>query len=345
MAFRSKHILVIRLSAMGDVAIAVPVIRTFTLLYPHVKVTVLTRKFFLPFFKGIANVAVVDADVKGRHKGMLGLFRLFKELNSSNIDAVADLHSVIRSKFLGTLFRLSGVPVALIHKGRSEKKALTREKNKVFKQLKTSVQRYADVFERLGYPVDLSKHRFPEKIALTAKITSAVGAKAGSWVGIAPFAQHKSKMYPWDLMQEVIAALAAAPIHKILLFGAGGSEGKMLAELASRYPNVLSLAGVFSLEEELAVISNLDLMLSMDSGNAHMAAMFGVQVVTLWGGTHPYAGFYPFGQEPANALLADRTRFPAIPFSVYGNKVLPGYEDCMRTIAPQEVVQKVLHLL
>lgn len=330
---------------MGDVAIAVPVIRTLTQLYPNVKVTVLSRKLFLPFFDGIANVSVIAADVKEKHAGVSGLFRLFKELKSLKIDAVADLHNVIRSKFLNTLFRLSGVPVAVIRKGRSEKKELTRAKDKVFKQLKTSAQRYADVFSLLDYPIDLSKHQFPEKKALTDKIKAAMGAKAGSWIGIAPFAQHEAKTYPWDLMQEVVAKLAAAPIDRILLFGGGGSEGKILAALANRYPNVSSLAGTFSLEEELVVISNLDVMLSMDSGNAHMAAMLDVQVVTLWGVTHPYAGFYPFGQEPGNALLADRNRYPAIPCSVYGNKVLPGYENCMRTIAPQEVVNKVLYLL
>lgn len=86
-------------------------------------------------------------------------------------------------------------------------------------------------------------------------------------------------------------------------------------------------------------------MLSMDSGNAHMAAMMGIKVVTLWGVTHPYAGFYPFHQDIDFALLADRSKFPKIPTSIYGNKFPDGYENSMATIRPEEVVEKVKQVI
>jgi len=86
-------------------------------------------------------------------------------------------------------------------------------------------------------------------------------------------------------------------------------------------------------------------MLSMDSGNAHMAANYGIPVVTLWGVTHPYAGFYPFGQPMENALVADREAYPLIPTSVYGNKVPKGYENAMNTIRPKEILDKLLGVL
>jgi ADP-heptose:LPS heptosyltransferase len=82
-------------------------------------------------------------------------------------------------------------------------------------------------------------------------------------------------------------------------------------------------------------------MLSMDSGNAHMAAMLGTPVVTLWGATHPYAGFSPFNQPESNALVSDREKYPLLPTSIYGNKVVKGYEDVMRTILPETVVNKI----
>ncbi len=79
----TKHILVIRLSAMGDVAMTVPVLRAFTTQYPEVKLTVLTREFFTPFFRDLENVSVFHADLKGTHKGVLGLYRLSKELKKA----------------------------------------------------------------------------------------------------------------------------------------------------------------------------------------------------------------------------------------------------------------------
>ena len=89
-----EHILVIRLSAMGDVAMTVPVLRTFRAAYPDVQITVLTRKFFEPIFSDIDNVQVYHADVDGKHKGVLGLSRLSKELRGLGITIVADLHNV-----------------------------------------------------------------------------------------------------------------------------------------------------------------------------------------------------------------------------------------------------------
>jgi ADP-heptose:LPS heptosyltransferase len=83
----------------------------------------------------------------------------------------------------------------------------------------------------------------------------------------------------------------------------------------------------------------------MDSGNAHIAAMLGVQVITLWGATHPYAGFVPFNQPISNSLVSDREKYPLLPTSVYGNKKVAGYEDAMRTISPDMVVNKVNRLI
>jgi ADP-heptose:LPS heptosyltransferase len=93
-----KHIAVMRLSAMGDVAMTVPVLRAFVNQHPQVKITVISRPFFKPFFEGIPNLSFFAFDEKERHKGFLGLLRLFQDLKHLDIDAFADLHNVLRSK-------------------------------------------------------------------------------------------------------------------------------------------------------------------------------------------------------------------------------------------------------
>ena len=339
------HILVIRLSAMGDVAMTVPVLRTFTEKYPQMRITVLTKKSFAPIFNGMGNVEVVAAEVKKQHKGLIGLWRLFKELKPLKVDAVADLHNVLRSRVLKKYFTLERVPVVQLDKGRRDKKALTRPKNKVFEQLKTTHQRYADVFAGLGFPIDLTKAKPLERIQLSEKVLGLVQQDTKKWIGIAPFAAHDEKMYPLDSTEEVIKQLNNTNKYKILLFGGGAKEVDVLEKVAGTYENALCMAGKLDLSEELQLISNLDAMLSMDSGNAHLAANYGIPVVTLWGVTHPYAGFYPFGQSMDNALLADRKKYPLIPTSVYGNKVPEGYENVMSTIKPQEVLDKLVEIL
>ena len=248
------------------------------------------------------------------------------------IDAVADLHNVLRSKVLKRYFQLGGIPVVQIDKGRAEKRALTASKNKVFKPLKTTHQRYADVFAQLGFPLNLSESRFLEREKRSEKIMDIVGTDAKKWLGIAPFAAFQGKMYPLELMSKVIAELDASGIYKILLFGGGEKEGQKLETLDNNFKNCISMVGKLNFAEELALISNLDAMLSMDSGNGHLAAMYGIPLITLWGVTHPYAGFYPFEQDTDNALLSDREKYPLIPTSIYGNKLPQGYEKTMETI-------------
>lgn len=342
---RPHHILIIRLSAMGDVAMMVPVLKALTEKYPDVKLTLLTRRFFAPLFKELPNVEVYEAEVKGRHKGIGGLKKLSSELLDLKIDAVADLHNVLRSNILKLFFKLKGLPVRQINKGRKEKTALTRSENKVFKQLKSTHQRYAEVFEKLGYPVNIDSVEVLGKQELPKKVKEVTGEPSVKWLGIAPFAQHASKAYPEDLMKEVLKELQKEEDLRIFLFGGGLVETGKLAAWEKDYSNATSFAGKLSFEEELALISNLDLMLSMDSGNGHLAANYGVPVITLWGLTHPYTGFAPFRQPDSNFLLPDLQRYPAIPTSIYGKDIPKGYGEVMRSIPPQRVVEGIKEVL
>ncbi|WP_188361557.1 glycosyltransferase family 9 protein [Flavobacterium orientale] len=342
---KPKHILVIRLSAMGDVAMTVPVLRALVLQHTEVKITVISRQFFKPFFNGIPNVNFFAVDLQKRHKGFFGLLRLFSDLKKLKIDAVADLHNVLRSKVVRGLFALSGKKVAFTDKGRAEKRALTRAENKVFKPVKSMVERHTETFKELGFSIDLKNPQFPTKAVLSNEILKITGNKNQNWVGIAPFAQYQSKVYPLDLMQKVIGELAKNNSIKIFLFGGGNEEIQKLNQLQNNHSNVIVLAGKLKFKEELEVISNLDVMLSMDSGNAHIAAMLGVKVITVWGATHPFAGFSPFNQPLENCIVSDREKFPLLPTSIYGNKKVEGYEDVMRTILPEKVVFSVQSLL
>ena len=219
-----KHILVIRLSAMGDVAMTVPVIKRVNERFPDLKITILTRRFFAPIFEELQNVDVYEAEVHDRHKGVAGLRRLSHELQDLGIDAVADLHNVLRSNILKVFFQMAGLPVRQINKGRTEKKALTRKNNKVLKPLKTNHERYAEVFAKLGFPIDLTEPAFLPKQKISETVNRLAGEEPMKWLGIAPFAQHESKVYPRELMQAVLKQLEKEENLKVFLFGGGARE-------------------------------------------------------------------------------------------------------------------------
>lgn len=334
-----EHILVIRLSAMGDVAMTIPVLQALNKQYPTVKITVLTRDFFTPFFRDLKNVTVFPIEVKGKHKGVFGLFKLSKVLKKLEVDAIADLHNVLRSNILKFFF--FGKQFSQIDKGRTEKKALVS--GKIFQQLKTTHQRYVDVLGRLGFELDLSNPIFPNKSILNKKTQALVGQDKKGMIGIAPFAAHEGKRYPLDLMRAVISELSRD--YKIILFGGGEKEIPILNDFEENLNHVISIAGKLSLDEELDVISNLEVMLSMDSGNAHIAAMLGVKVVTVWGVTHPFAGFAPFNQPKNYTILSDKNQFPEIPTSIYGNKYPENYKEASRSILSETIINKIKSII
>lgn len=328
---------------MGDVAMTVPVIRLLLDQHPQLTITFVSDEKFEHLFDGISRIEFFGADIHHDYRGITGLFRLYRRLSSEiRFSDIADLHDVMRTKFLSFLFRLSGYKVRKIDKGRSEKKALTRKENKKLVQLKTSFQRYADVFIKLGYPVKLASSQKKVRLLYTNVVMQLLGENSKFRIGLAPFAKHKEKMYPLEKMEKVVEALTKKG-HKIYLFGGGVEEINTLEKWEDLYPGVLNLAGELPLEEELMLISHLDLMVSMDSANMHLASLYGVPVVSIWGATHPFAGFYGYGQGPENIVQVDLFCRPC---SVFGNKkCYRGDWACMQMISPDLVIEKIERVL
>ena len=179
---------------MGDVAMTVPIVYSLARQYPDVRISVLSRPFAQPFFQDLApNVCFMAADLKGEYKGLAGLNRLYRRLIAKQPTAVADLHNVLRTRYLRLRFLLGGYPVAHINKHKKGKRQLCRKENKVFAQHPTSFHNYADVLGQLGYPVKPDfKSIFPQKGGDLRNLPNIIGVKQPDecWIGIAPFAAH-----------------------------------------------------------------------------------------------------------------------------------------------------------
>ncbi|MBQ6770782.1 MAG: glycosyltransferase family 9 protein [Bacteroidales bacterium] len=331
-----KKLLVIRFSALGDIAMTVPVVHDLAVQYPDLEITMLSREMARPLFEQLPqNIHFLAADLKGRHRGIFGLKRLWDDFHIGDFDHIADFHDVLRSQYLRLNCRLSGQKVAKIDKGRKGKKALTRQKNKVFEQQATSFERYAKVLEQLGFPVK------PQFVKLDySAFRERLKPENETWIGIAPFAKHPAKVYPLEKMEEVIKALSKRENTSIFLFGGGEEEKREIAKLCAKYPNVQAVQSQQGLKGELALMGQLDVMLSMDSANMHLASLVGTRVVSIWGGTHPYAGFLGWNQNPSDCIQLD---LPCRPCSVYGNKpCFRGDYACLNGIESEETLTKLL---
>lgn len=335
------NILVFRFSALGDVAMTVPVIFSLIKDYPNANITFVSKGFTRPLFANIPNVSFFEIEDKGKHKGVFGIFRLFFELKKLHKwDGVADLHNVLRTKILRFLFWLTLTPIALINKGRKDKKKLTRKKNKELRELKHTIIRYQDVFTDLGIHFKLDfKSIFIEKPLLDEHVTSKVGKKNCVWIGIAPFAKHRGKSYPIERVKQTIDSLVDIKDYKIILFGGRGDEQDILEEIAQTNAKITNVAGKLKLDQELKLIAHLNVMISMDSANMHLASLVNTPVISIWGATHPYAGFYGWNQPYSNALQVE---LDCRPCSVYGNKHCFRHDyACLYGIDHKDVVNKI----
>lgn len=339
------RLLVFRFSAMGDVAMTVPVIHSLASQNSNIRITVVTRKRFTPMYEWMpANVNVMGIDLDD-YSGITGLTKLYTELKKHNFNAVADLHDVIRTKYLRFCFRLAGVKVGVIDKGRHDKKALIGNSTSA-KALPLMTERYADVFRKLlniDFKVDYNGRRaVMERFVLQSSLSeirkfTGTKAEGEKWVGIAPFAAHAQKVYPLNKMR-LVANLLLEKGYKVFLFGAGKEES---AELKTwECDGIKSTCGKLNgLRDELLLMTQLDLMISMDSANMHMAAMVGTKTLSIWGATHPKAGFTAYGQGTDNIIDIE---MPCRPCSIYGNKPCQfGDLRCMNQIEAKAIVDRV----
>lgn len=338
-------ILVIRLSAIGDVAMTVPVIYSAAKANPQDTFTVLTQAFLIPVFMNRpANVDVIGINTKGAEKTLGGLLRFASALVKYDYDIVLDLHNVIRTMIVRSFFRVKGKKVFVVDKARSERKRLTTRDHKAFKPLRPVIERYADVFRASGLNyTETFTSLYESRAADLSAMEAIAGTKTGKWIGIAPFAKHRGKIYPLDDMEQVVARLSEHEDYTIFLLGGRGYEEAVLEQWAFQYPRVKSIVGRYTLDNELALISRLDVLLCMDSANMHFASLVGTKVVSIWGATHPYAGFYGYHQDPDNAIQID---LPCRPCSVFGQKpCFRGDWACMTQIRPEMVVAKIKSVL
>ena len=320
-----KTILAYRFSAFGDVAMTVPVCVEFLEQNPDVQIIFISRDNFKDLFDRHPRLIFKGISFDD-YKGVFGIRKLTRQLiREFKPDYVADLHDVIRTKMVNTIFKRHRYQVYKINKGKEEKEKLTNIWNLDKKPLKRTVERYADVFRKMGFSLELSH-----------KYRSQSDEKSG--IGFAPFAQHKGKMMPLEKSFELARILAKS--HKIYFFGGGKEEDEILRKWESQIPNTLSLSGKLTLKEELKKISELETMISMDSANMHLASLMGTRCVSVWGSTHHFAGFLGYGQSEDDIVQVKD--LSCRPCSVFGDKeCFRGDYACLEELNIQKIIDKI----
>lgn len=331
----SREIVVFRFSSLGDVAMLVPVFLSFHAVYPDYKILLLSRERFRPIFLDLEFVNFIPIDDNKGDISLLKITRLIIQLSFRKAVKIIDLHNVLRTQWLGLICRVLGQKTYKIDKGRAEKKALIAKKGKDLCALKSTFERYQEVFLDAGFSFPLQQN--PQ--IKTKKQTEV------KWIGIAPFAKHTSKEISLNWVIDFINLFSSIPNIKFIILGNGEQEEEKANFIIQNTTQTTSWINQFNFQEELNKIKELDLMISMDSGNGHLAAMYHLPVITLWGTTHPFLGFAPYGQPIENSFFPDSKLYPELPISVYGICDRIEYERAVDSISKEMVYERVNQIL
>ncbi|HOU96967.1 MAG TPA: glycosyltransferase family 9 protein [Bacteroidales bacterium] len=342
------RILVIRLSAMGDVVLTLPVLHAFRKEYPEVKIMVFTKPVFRDFFISDPETELFAPDLKSGYKGLSGIIKLYFQLRrTGRFDYIIDLHNVIRSRVIDFFFRVTGVPVFILDKGRREKRELISGRKKV--RLKHSVERYCDVFAAAGFNIKpvVGKILFPARVS-EKKVSILFGDKfddkSALHIGVAPFAKHELKQWPVENMIALLKMISARKKVWFWLFG-GADEYRKVEEIEKAVGSATNLCGRMTLSDQIAIMERLSFMIAMDSSNMHMASLAGTSVISIWGGTDPLAGFGAWGQPEEYSIKIPFEVLNCRPCSVYGKgKCKRGDFACMTQLTPEKVFEQIIKL-
>lgn len=339
-----RNVLVMRLSALGDVAMTIPVLYPVCRANPGIRFVMLTKGWPASMFHDRPdNLMVVGIDVNKEYKGLLGLIRLASSLRRQyDIDAVADLHSVMRTWVIGAWLKLCGIPVVRLDKQRGRRKALVSHKSS--EPVTPTIDRYRQVFQQLGIEAPDNFTRLFDGKPLPVSPIVLEKEPGQRWIAISPFSAHEGKVYPLKLMEEVIAQLSKRDNYWIFLMGGGKTEKIALRGIARKNERVISMAEIkHGFTDEYALLSKCDVMLTMDSANMHLASLVGLKSITIWGATAPTCGFLGYGQDASIDIQLD---LECRPCSIYGERECRfGDYRCLTGIKPDLVVERVIAAL
>lgn len=348
---KTKKLLVIRFSSLGDVALLSPVIYAILSKYPDVFINLLSKPHHQALFPHHPRLLFTGMDTKNEFKGIRGVFKICRWILQQEFDHIIDLHDVLRSKLIGWMLKIRGLTVSVFDKGRLEKKAIIRSKAPgLAAPLKHTTERYAEAFQSTGIIIktkDISKNILPFYGLASPKVKQWFDSHgtATKFIGIAPLAAHESKIWGLNKVAQLCQVLQRRyPGAKIFLFG-GPEDHAILSKLANQLENTANLAGMFTLEEELWLMNRLSVMISMDSANMHLAALCKIPVISIWGSTHPKMGFGPLFNEKWIVQKDLLYR----PISVFGKvrskKELKLSQMAMERIQIEDVLEKVREIL
>ena len=336
-ASTSPNILAVRFSSIGDILLTTPLFRAIRRTHPGARVTVLTKREFVPLLSHNPNVSHVIGLAPGG-----SLLRLAAELRGDEYTHLLDLHDNLRSRALRVLVpgRWRGYP-----KHRWARALLIHGKRNRYRDRRPVPERYFSAVRDLGVGPD----RGPPEFFVGAEATDQVGdwlVSAGleaepNIVAMAPGAAHATKRWPLEHWRRLIGTAVKDGLAVVIVGGPG--DAALAAALSDGAgARVANAAGAFGLQATGALLKRARALVSGDTGVMHMATGVGTPVVALFGPTVEAFGFFPYTRDATVLELP----LPCRPCSSQGGPRCPlGHHRCLVEIEPAVVHEALVRRL
>ncbi len=304
-----KRILIIKPSALGDVALALPAFASLRASLPDAKISWFIRSEYAPLLEcvdGIDDIILFHRKILGKWwynpKAFAALVHLVERLRQGRFDVVIDLQGLLRTALFAWLANC--------------KKRFGMKSSREFANLFYThripqdgdihlIDYHQKIVSAVGASVktrELKLAPMSEARDNIASLLSEHGVKSDGYAVFVPGSAHVSKCWP----AENFAALAdiIASQFDLSIIGVGTKAEKPLVEKVVSGSNVpvANLAGLTNIPQLTALLKGARVVLSNDTGPGHIAAVMGVPTVIIFGATNP-ARIKPYGRPNTVAAI------------------------------------------
>lgn len=279
-----QNICILRLSALGDVTHVIPAIRAIQHAWPDASITWICGQFEHRLLSGIDGIRFIVFDKKA---GLRAYLKVWHELEGEVFDLMLHMHASARANLLGFLVR------AQSKLGWDDDNARDLHRFCVDKKIASGkarhqVQGYLEFVRSLGIDVDEPEWDFPVRDDAMEFANSHIPKELPVLL-ISPCSSHPLRNWSAERYAKVADyAIEKLGMAVVLSGGPGDDEQRMGEAIEKTMVNqALNLIGKDTLPQLVALLKRADVVISPDSGPAHIANAVGTAVIGLYASTNP----------------------------------------------------------
>ena len=303
------NILIIKPSALGDIALALPALASLRASFPKARISWFIRPEFAPLLKnvpGVDEMVIFDRKLLGkwwyRPKSFAALIKLTKRLRSEKYDIAIDLQGLFRTAFFTWL---TGCKKRFGMANAREYAVVFYNHRVPVKDCIHVIDYYQKIVAAAGASqkvMDFNLEPDAKSKETVARLLAGHGTKPDNYAVFVPGSAHKHKCWPAENFAALAEKIASKYDMSIAAVGTN-SEKSIIDELKAQSKEpVIDLAGCTDIPQLVALLNGAKLVVSNDTGPGHIAAALKKPVVLIFGPTNP-ARISPYGRPETVAAI------------------------------------------